>query len=111
MWDFAAVNYPKMQYVCVALEKIKDIQMQLEASDQPNFIFIRKKLQIDTAPERRLGATSSQHAKPSTLFGSDTQPSTAGPSLPPGQGRQFADVVMTASMVGDVPAMGEAMQS
>ena len=33
MWDITAMDYPKMQYVCVALEKIKDIQMQLKASD------------------------------------------------------------------------------
>ena len=111
MWDIMMADYPKMQYICVALEKIKNIQMQLETSDQPNFIFIHTKMQIDAAPERSLGATSSQHAQPSTLVGSDTQPSTTEPSLLPGQGRQLADVVMTASIVGDVPAVGDAMQS
>ena len=29
-------KYPKMKRVLVTLEKIKDIQMQLQASDQPN---------------------------------------------------------------------------
>ena len=32
MWDNAAVDYPKMQYVRVTLEKIKDILMQMEGS-------------------------------------------------------------------------------
>ena len=105
------VDYPKMQYVCAALEKIKDIQMQLETSDQSNFIFICTKMFIDAALERSLGATSSQHAQPSTLVGSDTQPPTAEPSLPPGHEGQLKGVVMTASMVGDVPAVGDAMQS
>ena len=111
MWDITALDYPKMQYVCIALEKIKNIQMQFEASDQPNFMFIHTRMQIDATPERSLGATSSQHAQPSILVGPDTQPSTAGPSLPAGQGQQLADVMRTASMVGDVPALGDAMQS
>ena len=67
-----AVDYPKMQYVRVTLEKIKDIQMQLEGSDQRNFIFICTKMYIDTAPERNPGASSSLHAEPSTLVGPDT---------------------------------------
>ena len=39
-WDITAADYPNMQYVHVTLEKIKDIQMQMEGSDQCNFIFI-----------------------------------------------------------------------
>ena len=80
MWDIMDVNYPKMQYVCVALEKIKDIQMQLESSEQHNFCFIHTKMYIDTAPERNPGASSSLHAEPSTLVGPDTQPSSVEPS-------------------------------
>ena len=57
----------------------------MEGSDQRNFIFIRTKMYIDTAPERNPGASSSLHAEPSTLVGPDTKPSTAGPSLPAGQ--------------------------
>ena len=60
--------------------------MQLEGGDQCNFIFIRTKMYIDTAPERNPGTISSLHAEPSTLVGPDTKPSTAGPSLPVGQG-------------------------
>ena len=82
MWDITAANYPKMQYVCVMLEKIKNIQMQMEGSDQRNFIFICTKMYIDTAPEHNPGASSSLHTEPSTLVGPDTKPSTAGPSLP-----------------------------
>ena len=111
MWDIATTDYPKMQYICVMLEKIEDIQMQMEGSDQRNFIFIHTKIYTDTTPERNPGAISSLHAEPSTLVGPDTKPSTDGPSLPVGQGRQLADLVMAASMVGDVPAVGDAMQS
>ena len=111
MWDITGVNYPKMQYVCVTLENIKDIQMQVEGSDQCTFVFICTKMYIDTAPERNPGASGSLHAEPSTLVGPDTKLSTAGPSLPAKQGRQSADLVMTASMVIDVPAAGDAMQS
>ena len=85
--------------------------MQLEACDQPNFILIDTKKQTDAAPERSLGASSSQHVEPSTSVGPDTQPSTAGPSLSAGQGRQVGDVVMADATVGGVPAMGDAMQS
>ena len=111
MWDIKTVDYPKMQYNCVVLEKIKDIQMQLEASDQPNFILIHTKMYINAAPERSLGATSSQHAQPSTLVGSDSWPSTAGPSLPTEQGQYHADIVMTSAIIGDVPAVGDTVQS
>ena len=106
-----AINYPKMQYFSLALENIKDVQMQLEDSDQRNFIFIHTKIYIDTAPEHNPGASNSLHAEPTTLVGPDTKPQFAGPSLPAGQGRQLADLVMTASMVGDIPAAGDAMQS
>ena len=111
MWDIRTTDYPKMQQVRAILEKIKDIQMQLEASDQPNFIFIVTKKQTDAAPERSLGASNGQHAEPSAPVGPDTQPSTAGPSLPAEQGQQLADVVMRAAMVGDIPAVGDATQS
>ena len=33
-------DYPKMKQVLVILDKIKDIQMQLEASDQPKFMLV-----------------------------------------------------------------------
>ena len=66
---------------------------------------------IDTAPKRNPGASSSLHAERSTLVGLETQPSTAGPSLPAGQGQQLADLAMTASMVVDVPAADDTMQS
>ena len=65
----------------------------------------------DAAPKHNAGASGSLHAEISTPVGPDTQPSSAGPSLPAGQGRQLADVAMTASMVGDVPAAGDTMQS
>ena len=58
MWDITTANYPKIQYVRVILEKIKDIQMQLEGSDQRKFIFIHTKMYIDAAPERNPGASS-----------------------------------------------------
>ena len=85
--------------------------MQMKGSDQRNFIFIRTKMYIDTAPQRNPGASSSLHAEPSTLVEPDTKPSTAGPSLPAGQMQQLADLVITASVVGDVPDAGDAMQS
>ena len=78
----------------------------MEGSDQCNFIFIPTKMYIDAAPERNPGAISSLHADPSTPAAPDTQPSTAEPSLPAGQGRQPSDLVMTASMIRDVPAAG-----
>ena len=65
----------------------------------------------DTVPERSLGASSSQHAEPSTPVGPDNQPSTAGPSLLAGQGGQVGDIVMADATVGGVPAVGDAMQS
>ena len=111
MLDIMAIDYPKMQYICVALKKIKDIQMQLEASDQLSFILIRTKMQIDAVPECSLGAISSQHAQPSTLVGSDSQPSTAQPSLLAEQGRQHAGVMMTSAIVGDAPAVGDTIRS
>ena len=40
MWEIRTADYPKMKQVLVALGKIKDIQMQLEASDQPNFMLV-----------------------------------------------------------------------
>ena len=83
----------------------------MEGSDQRNFIFIHTKMYIDTAPKRNPGASSSLHAEHSTLVGPDTKPSTAGPSLLAGQRRYFADLVMTVSMVEDVPAAGDAMQN
>ena len=39
-WEIRTADYPKMKQVLVTLEKIKDIQMYLEASDQPNFMLI-----------------------------------------------------------------------
>ena len=65
----------------------------------------------DTAPERNAGASASLHAEPSTPVGPGTQPSSAGPSLPAGQGQQLADVAMTVSMVAEVPAAGDTVQS
>ena len=32
-WDIRTADYPKMKQILVAMEKIKDVQMQLEASD------------------------------------------------------------------------------
>ena len=40
MWEIRTADYPKMQQVLIALEKIKDIQMQLEAINQPNFMLV-----------------------------------------------------------------------
>ena len=40
MWEIRTADYPKMKQVLVALEKIKNIQMQLEASDLPNFMLV-----------------------------------------------------------------------
>ena len=40
MWEIRIVYYPKIKQVLVALEKIKDIQMQLESSDQSNFMLV-----------------------------------------------------------------------
>ena len=83
--------------------------MQLEASDQPNFIFIGTKLQTDTAPEHSLDTSSSLNAEPSTLVGPDSQPSTAGPSLSAVQGGQVRDVVMADATVEGVPTVGDAI--
>ena len=80
MWDITAADYPKMQYVHVTLEKIKDIQMQMEGSDQCNFIFICTKMYFDTAPERNPGVSNSLHTAPSTPVEPDTQPLSVGPS-------------------------------
>ena len=40
MWEVRTADYPKMKQVLVTLEKIKDIQMKLEASFQPNFMLL-----------------------------------------------------------------------
>ena len=85
--------------------------MQLEASNQPNFIFIHTKMQTDAAPEHSLDTSSILHAEPSTLIRPDSQPSTAGPSLSAGQGGQVGDIVMADATVGVVSAVGDAMQS
>ena len=40
MWEIRTADYPKMKQVPIALEKIKDVQMQLVASDQPSFMLV-----------------------------------------------------------------------
>ena len=44
MWEIRLAGYPKMKQVLVAFEEIKDIQMQLEASGQPNFTLVGRQI-------------------------------------------------------------------
>ena len=39
-WEIPTADYPKMKSILMIMEKIKDVQIQLEASNQPNFMIL-----------------------------------------------------------------------
>ena len=44
MWKIRMADFPKMKQALVALEKIKDIQKQQEASNQRNFMLVGRQI-------------------------------------------------------------------
>ena len=43
-WEIPTADYPKMKMILMIMEKIKDVQLQLEASDQPNFMILGRQI-------------------------------------------------------------------
>ena len=40
MWEILTANHPKMKSILMMMEKIKDLQIYLETSDQPKFMIL-----------------------------------------------------------------------
>ena len=43
-WEIPTADYPKMKSILMMMERIKDMYIQLEASEQPNFMILGRQI-------------------------------------------------------------------